>query len=148
MLEFAEALLNLAQSKKWTELLCVEAPLWKFLDQCEFPLNEILLLLHQHTHRSRFANVLVARTGSIMVSSAQSSGRGIPVYTPVHIVVAFPDQFVDDLKDAFNFLKLKYKDQYSLRNNFYYRSGQNCRHRKRSDHRSTRSIGSVSFFSG
>jgi L-lactate dehydrogenase complex protein LldG len=45
-----------------------------------------------------------------MVSSAQSSGRGLPLFSPVHIVVAFPDQFVDDLKDAFSFLKLKYQD--------------------------------------
>ncbi|MBL0070871.1 MAG: LUD domain-containing protein [Bacteroidetes bacterium] len=32
-------------------------------------------------------------------------------FTPVHVVVAFPDQLVDDLKDAFNFIKSKYKDQ-------------------------------------
>jgi len=110
MLEFAEGLLNLAQSKNWTELLCVEAPLWKFLEQCEFPLNNDPASVTS-THASvTLCECLVARTGSIMVSSAQSSGRGIPVYSPVHVVVAFPDQFVDDLKDAFNFLKLKYKD--------------------------------------
>jgi len=111
MLEFAESLLNLAQSKKWTRLLCVEKELSNFLEQCEFPVNNDPETI-TNTHASvTLCECLVARTGSIMVSSAQSSGRGIPLFTPVHVVVAFPDQLVDDLKDAFNFMKNKYRQQ-------------------------------------
>lgn len=110
MLDFAESLLNLAQIKKWTKLLCVESPLYKFLDECEFPLSSDPSSISS-THASvTLCECLVARSGSIMVSSAQTSGRGIPIYTPVHIVVAFPNQLVDDLKEAFAFLKSKYKD--------------------------------------
>lgn len=110
MLEFAEALLNLAQSKKWTRLLCLENELSHFLEQCEFPLNYDPATV-TNTHASvTLCECLVARTGSILVSSAQTSGRGIPLFTPAHVVVAFPDQMVDDLKDAFNFMKTKYKD--------------------------------------
>ncbi len=110
MLDFAEGLLNLAQSKKWTELLCVENALYKFLNECEFPLNNDPSTITTTQASVTLCECLVARTGSIMVSSAQTSGRGIPVFTPVHVVVAFPDQLVDDIKDAFNFLKSKYKD--------------------------------------
>jgi L-lactate dehydrogenase complex protein LldG len=111
MLEFAEALLNLAQSKKWTRLLCLENELSHFLEQCEFPLNYDPATV-TNTHASvTLCECLVARTGSILVSSAQTSGRGIPLFTPAHVVVAFPDQMVDDLKDAFNFMKTKYKEQ-------------------------------------
>lgn len=108
MIEFAEGLLNLAQIKKWTRLLCVEKSLAGFLDQCEFPLNRDPSTLIDTEASITLCECLVARTGSIMVSSAQSSGRGIPLFTPAHIVVAFSNQLVDDIKDAFTFLKSKY----------------------------------------
>jgi len=111
MLEFAEELLNLAQSKKWTRLLCVEKELSHFLEQCEFPINYDPATITSTQASVTLCECLVARTGSIMVSSAQTAGRGIPMYTPAHVVVAFPGQLVDDLKDAFSFIKNKYKEQ-------------------------------------
>lgn len=53
---------------------------------------------------------LVARTGSIVMSSAQQSGRTTSVYAPVHICIAYTKQMVYDLKDALSFLKEKYKN--------------------------------------
>ncbi len=53
---------------------------------------------------------LIARLGSIMVSSKQSSGRKGFFWPPVHIVVAFSDQLVYDLKHALKAMKEKYKD--------------------------------------
>lgn len=41
---------------------------------------------------------LVARTGSIVMSTAQSSGRSTSVYAPIHICIAFTNQLVYDLK--------------------------------------------------
>ncbi|MGD1840857.1 MAG: lactate utilization protein C [Thermonemataceae bacterium] len=43
---------------------------------------------------------LVARTGSILVSSQQAGGRRLSIYPPVHIVVAFTSQLVYDVKAA------------------------------------------------
>jgi L-lactate dehydrogenase complex protein LldG len=54
---------------------------------------------------------LLARTGSIMVSSRQDSGRRGYIWPPVHIVIAWNDQFVHDLKQAFAALKIKYQPQ-------------------------------------
>ena len=52
--------------------------------------------------------MLVARTGSILVSSAQHLGRMAPVYFPTHIVFAYANQIVPDIEDSFAALKKKY----------------------------------------
>jgi L-lactate dehydrogenase complex protein LldG len=54
---------------------------------------------------------LVARTGSIVMSAAQLSGRTTSVYAPVHICIAFTSQLVYDLKDALQGMKDKYGEQ-------------------------------------
>jgi len=54
---------------------------------------------------------LVARTGSIILSSAGRSGRTVSVYTPIHICVAYTDQLVYDVRDGLVGLKEKYPHQ-------------------------------------
>jgi len=51
---------------------------------------------------------LVARTGSIVLSSAQQSGRTVSVYAPIHICIAYTSQLVYDVKDALQSVKDKY----------------------------------------
>jgi len=51
---------------------------------------------------------LVARTGSIVMSAAQQSGRTVSVYAPVHICIAYTSQLVYDIKDALLRTKEKY----------------------------------------
>lgn len=51
---------------------------------------------------------LVARTGSIVLTSAQASGRTTSVYAPVHICIAYTSQLVYDIKDALQQVKDKY----------------------------------------
>ena len=51
---------------------------------------------------------LVARTGSIVMSSAQLSGRTTSVYAPVHICIAFTNQLVYDVRDGLQLMKEKY----------------------------------------
>lgn len=53
---------------------------------------------------------LVARTGTIVMSAAQASGRNTSVYAPIHICVAYSNQLVYDVKDALLQLKTKYKN--------------------------------------
>ena len=52
---------------------------------------------------------LVARTGSIVMSTAQQSGRTVSVYAPVHICIAYSNQLVYDIKDALQTIKDNYK---------------------------------------
>ena len=51
---------------------------------------------------------LVARTGSVVMSAAQQSGRVTSVYAPVHICIAFTGQLVYDVRDALQLVKDKY----------------------------------------
>jgi L-lactate dehydrogenase complex protein LldG len=51
---------------------------------------------------------LVARTGTIVMSAAQQSGRTVSVYAPIHICIAYTHQLVYDVKDALQRLKEKY----------------------------------------
>jgi L-lactate dehydrogenase complex protein LldG len=55
---------------------------------------------------------LVARTGSIVLSAKEQSGRTSSVYAPIHICIAYNRQLVYDIKDALAFLKEKYQDAF------------------------------------
>ena len=43
---------------------------------------------------------LVARTGTIVLSSKDASGRTASVYAPIHICIAYADQLVYDIADS------------------------------------------------
>lgn len=51
---------------------------------------------------------LVARTGTMVLSSAGQAGRATSVYAPVHICIAFTPQLFFDLREALEFLQKKY----------------------------------------
>lgn len=53
---------------------------------------------------------LIARSGTVMVSSAQGGGRQLSVYPPVHIVIARKNQLVESLEEAYSGILEKYKD--------------------------------------
>ncbi|MDR3717095.1 MAG: LUD domain-containing protein [Puia sp.] len=55
--------------------------------------------------------LLIARTGSIVMSAAGESGRTVSVYAPVHICIAYTHQLVYDIKDGLQRLKEKYHPQ-------------------------------------
>jgi L-lactate dehydrogenase complex protein LldG len=51
---------------------------------------------------------LIARTGSVMVSSAHVSGRQMNVFPPIHVVLAKESQLVPYLEDAYIAMQAKY----------------------------------------
>jgi len=53
---------------------------------------------------------LIARSGTVMVSSAQGGGRQLSVYPPVHIVIARKNQLVESLEEAYAGILEKYND--------------------------------------
>lgn len=52
--------------------------------------------------------LLIARTGSVLMSSEGASGRQMTVFPPVHIIVAKTSQLVNYLTDAYVWLQKKY----------------------------------------
>jgi len=56
-----------------------------------------------------FCECLIARTGSIVLTAAQKSGRTVSVYAPIHICIAFTNQVVYEVRDGLQLIKEKYK---------------------------------------
>lgn len=54
---------------------------------------------------------LIARTGSVLVSSRQKGGRKPLVASPVHAVIASASQIVPDIKDALILVRNAYRGQ-------------------------------------
>lgn len=99
----------LYENRGWRKLLCADERLLKIFR------NNKIDILSPADPKSESADacitgceMLVARTGSILLSSMQNMGRIAPVYYPVHIVFAFANQVVPDIEDGFNTLKKKY----------------------------------------
>jgi L-lactate dehydrogenase complex protein LldG len=51
---------------------------------------------------------LIARTGSLIVSSKNAGGRRLSIYPPIHIVIAYTSQIVEDIKDGLSAIRKKY----------------------------------------
>ena len=109
-MEFAEALLNLAEEKKWKHITCAEKDLSDFLRKVEFP-HQSNIDLDNTDAAITSCECLVTRTGSILVSSSTMHERALPFFAPVHIVYATTNQLVSDLKDAFLLMKTKYNNR-------------------------------------
>jgi L-lactate dehydrogenase complex protein LldG len=96
---------KLITDKNWKNIYCIETGLTNiFKDVSE--INKSSLANCDAAITS--CNYLIARTGAIVMSSAQQSGRTTSAYAPVHICIAYVDQLVFDTRDALKALKKKY----------------------------------------
>jgi L-lactate dehydrogenase complex protein LldG len=109
--EFAFQFASLVKKQDWKKLYCVE----------EKVIEPVAAQLSDRIDNSDLAGCdaaitgceyLVARTGSIMLSSAQAGGRTASVYAPVHICVAYTSQLVYDVKDALQGMRNRYGQQF------------------------------------
>src|SRR4030095_13309198 len=109
--EMAFQLNSLIQKQNWQKVYCLEKNIREMLGP---QVSDRLI-------KNDLANCdvsitgcecLVARTGSIVMSAAQPGGRTTSVYAPIHICIAFTNQLVYDLKDALQFVKDKYGDNF------------------------------------
>ena len=104
--ELTTQLQTLFATRQWNKIFLNEAGLKAMLAQQNLQIN-IETDLADCDAAITSCECLIARTGSIVLSSAQS-GRTTSVYAPVHICVAYTDQLVFDIKDGLNLLKKKY----------------------------------------
>ncbi|HWZ36422.1 MAG TPA: LUD domain-containing protein, partial [Mucilaginibacter sp.] len=95
--QFIEALLELAEKRNWRKIYCWEPALQDVLNRYEYPFFETDKDFTQAEVGLTLCEALVARNGSIMVSSAQAAGRRLNIYPEVHIVLAYTSQLVPDL---------------------------------------------------
>lgn len=98
---------KLILQQKWGNIYCNEDELLNLFKTKEFPTIKKSSLENCDAAITS-CNYLVARTGAIVMSSAQQSGRTVSAYTPVHICIAYTDQLMFDTRDALKDLKKKY----------------------------------------
>lgn len=102
-------LANLATVQQWTELYCKEPIFKNLIIEAELAITEDLANCAVAVTGCEY---LVARTGSMLLSSAQNNGRTASVYAPIHICIAFTSQLVYDVKEGLIGLQQKYLENF------------------------------------
>ena len=108
--EMSVKLTQLLDSREWKNIYCREDALINMLA------GEGIGNLSRSDLENADAGItscelLIARTGSIVMSAAQQSGRTVSVYAPIHICIAYTEQLVYDIREGLQWLKEKYPRQ-------------------------------------
>lgn len=95
------ALQQLIKLKGWQQLHCADARILHLLKSNEFdaPINTTTKMTEGSVALTGCMQLL-ARTGSILFSSVQIEGRRYGIAPDVHIVIAYPNQLVYNIKEA------------------------------------------------
>jgi L-lactate dehydrogenase complex protein LldG len=104
--EAVSALSALNTECEWHNIYCAEPEFQYMLTQAGVPFESDEESLQELKVGITGCEFVIARLGSIMVSSKNS--RRLNVYPETHVVIAYVDQLVDDLKDAFEAVQAKY----------------------------------------
>lgn len=110
--DFVKAINHLVAEKQWTSIFCADSSIGQMLQQASVAfLSDEKDFLNTDVGIT-LCECLVARTGSILVSSKLKAGRRLPVYSNIHITVAYTSQLVYNIKDAYKLLKKKYENNF------------------------------------
>ncbi len=106
--ELIRQLFLLFQQRSWKKIFFKESSISKLLENHSIFSADDLATCEVSITSCEY---LIARTGSIVISSAQERGRTTSVYAPIHICIAYKHQLVYDLKDALVNIPIKFKEQ-------------------------------------
>lgn len=110
--DFIKSVEHLVTEKQWDNIYCADESIGLLLQRANVAfLSQEKDFLDCNVGIT-LCECLVARTGSIIVSSRLKSGRRLPVYSNIHITVAYASQLVYNLKDAYKLLKKKYDSNF------------------------------------
>ncbi len=94
------------------ELFCQEESIGAFLVKAGVPFCSDMSDLPAGKIGVTGCEALIAHSGSIMVSSAQTGGRKACIFFDSHIVICFSTQLTRDLQQALSYIKHKYEPDY------------------------------------
>ena len=112
--EFTDNVSVLIKDNNWTNVFCLEPSLKDLLQKEKIEFSDKAAELANANIGITTCECLIARTGSVMISSRQASGRRLPLYSNIHIVAAYTSQLVPDIKDGLKLIKTKYSEIPSL----------------------------------
>ena len=109
--EFLNNFAGIAKDKKKKKLFCLEPAIKELLKRANIPYSDQEDQLMDLDIGLTLCECLIARTGSVMISSKQASGRRLPIYSNYHIIIAYTSQLVYHVKDALKHIREKYNNQ-------------------------------------
>jgi L-lactate dehydrogenase complex protein LldG len=108
--ELIENIALVSKENNWRNIFCLEPSIKEFLNQAQIAFSDSENDFLNTDIGLTFCECLVARTGSVVISSKQLSGRRLLVFSNIHVVVAYSSQLVPDIKDALKFIRKKYNN--------------------------------------
>jgi L-lactate dehydrogenase complex protein LldG len=109
--EFIENFAFIAKDNEWENIFCLEPKLKELIKKGKIKFSDKEENLLATDIGLTFCECLIARTGSVMITSKQLSGRRLPIYANFHIVIAYTSQLVNNVKDGLKFIREKYNNQ-------------------------------------
>jgi L-lactate dehydrogenase complex protein LldG len=109
--DFTETVKMLANQRKWESLFSIDEKIIGLLETAGVKVESSDEKFTEQVAGITRCDFLIARFGSIMVSSGLSSGRRMFVFPEVHIVLAQMSQVVGELRDALKEMKKKYSEK-------------------------------------
>ena len=107
--EFVHNLNALVEEKKWGNLFGWETELGELFRKHNYDKLRIGKNLDRADVGVTLCEALIARTGTILLSSRQESGRSLSIYPPIHVCVAYTRQLVYDIKEALHNIQQKHE---------------------------------------
>jgi L-lactate dehydrogenase complex protein LldG len=99
--DFVDQFLGLAEENHWQSVISLEKHFQALFAHCDYE-------LFVKKDEVRIADVgltgcdaLIARTGSVILSSKTNLSRTLSIFPPVHVVIAYRNNMVYDLKNYF-----------------------------------------------
>jgi L-lactate dehydrogenase complex protein LldG len=109
--ELIQNLGSVAKETKWENIFCLEPIIKQFLNKANVKFSDKESDLLATDIGLTLCECLIARTGSLIITSKQTSGRRLPIYANEHVVIAYTSQLVYNIKDALKLIKDKYNNQ-------------------------------------
>ncbi len=104
---FLEFLSDLIDKNSWPPMWCTSERISNLLHAGNIP---FVTEMPEHTKVSMSScEKLIARTGSVLVSSSDTHSRSVWAIPDIHLVISYSSQVVLSLKEAIADLKIKYK---------------------------------------
>ncbi|UPT69155.1 MAG: LUD domain-containing protein [Sphingobacteriales bacterium JAD_PAG50586_3] len=109
--ELVEAFTALAKQFDWKDIYCYNDDITQWFEGTDVKIKDKIWDVLEAKVAITKCESLVARLGSVLMSSKLSSARKLPAIVDTHVVVAYTSQLVPDIKDAFNAITEKYGER-------------------------------------
>jgi len=116
--EMVTNLKKLTAEKGWNHLFCWEPKFQEIFIKHDFRNVRIGKDIEMADAGITACEALIARTGSVVLSSNLASGRSLSIFPPVHIIIAYATQIREDVADGIKLVKTKYGDNMPSMINF------------------------------